>query len=723
MDENKNELEEFDLEDILKEFHDDTKDDVPEAAPAAPVEEPAAPETAEEDEIPSSLPELDLSAPQEAPEDLDELLNLAGLDFSTKPQPAEPPAEDSGAESASDGALEGDTVRFSPITEEQLSQSLAGLKDQGDTAPSTDDTIHLPEEAHPAAPVEPAFEVEEEFIPAPIVFTPRSRLKELKKKLVAGPEKRYYELSEAGLGRLQAAILVNALVVLLCAGVTALFALGMVPQERLRLVIFSQVLAMLVSALMGSNLMVDSLADLLKGRFTVNTLLTLTFAACMVDAVFCLIELRVPCCAAFSLEMTMALWARLQQRNTEMAQMDTMRKAVRLHGIVRVENYYEGKDALLRTEGEVEDFMDTYDKTSGPQLVQSLYAGLSLLACICIAVFAGLSHGLSMGIQILSTSLLVAVPASFFICVSRPMAILERRLHMVGTVLCGWQGVRGLCGKAAFPLYDQDLFPQGSTKLNGVKFYGDRNPDDVVSYTTSLIAMAGGGLVPVFQQLLTSRNGTQYRVDNFRNYGGGGIGGEINGEPVLLGSLNFMQDMGVEIPEGTMVSQAVYAAIDGQLSAVYAISYAKMRSAAAGLVTLCGYSKLTPVMLCGDFMLTESFLRAKFEVKTRRMAFPEQPEADRLRKIGPDPEKPALALTTREELVSSAYAVTGARALRTATRLGVAIHIVGGVLGMIIMLVLAILGNTELLTPINILLYQLVWAIPGLLVTEWARTV
>ena len=35
-----------------------------------------------------------------------------------------------------------------------------------------------------------------------------------------------------------------------------------------------------------------------------------------------------------------------------------------------------------------------------------------------------------------------------------------------------------------------------------------------------------------------------------------------------------MQDMGVEIPEGTTVSQAVYAAIDGQLCAVFAISYA-----------------------------------------------------------------------------------------------------------------------------------------------------
>ena len=47
------------------------------------------------------------------------------------------------------------------------------------------------------------------------------------------------------------------------------------------------------------------------------------------------------------------------------------------------------------------------------------------------------------------------------------LAVLEKRLHMVGTVLCGWEGVKGLSGKAVFPLRDEDLFPLGSTKLNG----------------------------------------------------------------------------------------------------------------------------------------------------------------------------------------------------------------------------------------------------------------
>ena len=709
--ENKNEFQDVTLDEMLSELHGLVDENIPEVEVEPDEELQQLLNLPELTITPVVVKDMELSddttvLPETAEDAADVTGILPELSDITTVIP-ETQAEDP----VPDAVLTEDTVAFHPLAED------AGTAEAEASSP------RLPEDEAVTKVMEPAFEVEEEFTPSPILFNPRSRLKELKKELVAGPEKRYYELSEIGTGKLQMALLLNLIVVLVCAGVTTMFALNMVPENRLRLVIFSQVLAMLVSALLGSHLMVDALAELLKGRFTVNALLTITFAACLLDGIFCLMELRVPCCAAFSLEMTMALWARYQKRSTELAQLDTMRKAVRLHGLIKVDDFYEGKDGILHKDGEVADFMETYQKPSTPEIVQSIYAALSLLACIAIAVFTGILHGFPMAIQIFSTSLLVAVPASFFVSITRPMAILETRLHMVGTVLCGWAGVRDLVGKAVFPVKDQDLFPQGSIKLNGVKFYGDRNPDEVVSYSTSLISACGGALVPVFQQLLTNRGGTALKVDTFRNYGEGGIGGEIRGEPILMGTLNFMQDMGVEIPEGTMVNQAVYAAIDGQLCAVYAISYAKMRSAAAGLVTLCSYRKMTVVKLPGDFMLTENFLRSKFSIKTNRVVFPQWEDGVLLSRFQPDPNEPVLALTTRDELVSAAYAVTGAKALRQSTRLGVAVHLIGGLLGLIIMLALGYLGSTQLLTPTNVLLYQLIWAVPGLLVTEWTRVV
>ena len=660
--------------------------------------------------------------------DLDDILN----EFRQEPPEAPKEAEDSPehpeqiqeeTEKPEDAAPQEAQVPEQPLSEEEFSKILEQLpqeepKEQEPAA--AENTVRL-DKLSDVAPVHQ----EEPPQPKSVILEldPKAKLRELKKKLIAGPEKRYYELSELGLGKLQTSVFLNLVIVLLCAGTTTLFAMDLVPQNRLRLVIFSQVLAMLVSALLGSHQMLDGLGDLFKGRFTVNTLLTITFASCCVDAVFGLRDLRVPCCGAFSLEMAMALLARYHRRSTEMAQMDTLRKAIRLHSMVKLPNYYQGKPGILRGYGRVEDFLENYDRPSGPEKFQCVYAFVSLLLCAGIAVFAGLRHGTALAVQVFSTSLLVAVPASYFIALTRPAAILEKRLHMVGTVLCGWKGIKSLRGKAVFPLKDEDLFPQGSSKLNGVKFYGDRDPDEVVSYTASLICQAGGGLEHVFRQLLTSRGGRELPVTNFRDYGEGGIGGEVCGESVLMGTYSFLRDMGVEVPGGSAVNQAVYAAIDGDLCAVVAISYAKMRSSSAGLVSLCSSRKLTPILVGSDFMITADMLREKFGINTRRMEFPSQEERTELACRQIDGDAFASALTTREDLTSFAYAISGARALRVSAVLGTVIHVLGGLLGMVIMLALAYLGSAELLTPTNVLLYQLVWLLPGLLVTEWTRAV
>lgn len=699
---NQDELQELDLEAIMREFHDPSKDLPPEEPEMAPEdgEEAAeeAPAEAPEDTEPADIPAITEEPEDETPvPDSMEELNIGQIFLE----------EDTGEDAAPDPAA---TVRIDELSD-TLEESTADTAENGSEEPAAEDGSEDTEETSAQPEKEP------------IPFSPRARLRELKTKLIAGPEKRYYELEELGVGKLQIAILLNLALVALCAGGAVLYAMGAVPGNRMRFLAFSQVLAMLVSALLGSNALLDGLGDIFHGKFTLNTLMALTFFACCADAVYCLMELRIPCCAAFCLEMTMALWARYHRRSTEMAQMDTLRKAVNLGSIVKSPDYYNKRPGILRGQGDVEDFMDTYNKSSGPEKLQCVYAFISLIASLGISTLAGLLHGPSMAVQILSTSLLVAVPASFFISLTRPAALLERRLHMVGSVICGWQGVKKLCGKAVIPLRDEDLFPEGSAKLNGVKFYGERTPDEIVSFTTSLIVEAGGGLVNVFRTLLASRGGREYPVEEFRNYGDGGIGGIIQGEPVLLGTLDFMQDMGVHIPDGTMVNQAVYAAIDGELSAVVAISYAKMRSSAAGLVSLTVSRRLTPVMLTRDFMLTESFLRSKFSVRTRKMVFPDQQTRDALAAIQADPEADVLALTTRQDLASYIYAITGSSALRTASRLGIAIHLLGGIVGIAIMLVIAYLGSTQLLTPINILLYQLVWMVPGLLITEWTRSV
>ena len=617
-----------------------------------------------------------------------------------------------------------DTIRMDPVKEAPA--RAADMEQTQRFAPVTETEPETPAKPEPfTGDWEPEYEqpMGDYVPPQPIVFHPKSRLRELKRKLIAGPEKRFYELSEQGVGKLQIAMILSLIVVLLSTGATVLYELDLVQPDRMKLMVFGQFFAMLVSALLGAYQLMEGIGDLFRLRISLNTLLALTFGVCVADSLLCLQELRVPCCAAFSLQVLMSLWSTYHKRVTEMGQMDSLRKAIRLDRLSAVPDYYEGRPGILRDEGQVEDFMDSYDQPTTADRVISVYCILAILAAVAAGVLGGMGHGVSAGIQAASVTLLAAAPASFFVAQSRPMALLQKRLHSLGTVLCGWQGVKGLAKKAVFPLNHEDLFPAGTCKMNGVKFYGTRDPDQVVAYTTALISANGGGLVPLFEQLLDSRNGRHYDGENLRTYGQGGIGGEVCGEPVLVGVLPFMKEMGVEIPEGTRVNQAVYVAIDGEFSGLFAITYERDQAVAAGVRTLASYGGLKNVLITEDFMLTESFIRGKFGVRSRRVVFPEPEIRQELRAIEADEEAPALALMTRQGLAPMAYAVTGARTLRTACVWGVAIHLAAGVLGVAMMLVLTWFGSLHLLTPANMFLYELLWLVPGLLITEWTRSV
>lgn len=620
--------------------------------------------------------------------------------------------------------LTGDTIRMDPIQlpkgEVRNAQPIIEEEEEiSQEAPAT-------EEEPFSDKWEPEYEqpIGEYVPPQPIIFHPRSRLRELKRKLVAGPEKRYYILLEMGLGKLQAAIFLSFLVVLISAVATGMYATGMVQENRMRLLVFGQFLAMLISALLGSFQLIEGVSDLFRKRFTLNTLLAITFLSCCADGIICLQELRVPCCAVFSLEMLMSLWSAYQRRNTEMGQMDTMRKATHLDSIGVVNDYYSEKKGFLRGEGQVEDFMDYYQEIPRPEKNLNRYALIAFVACIGIAILTGLrEQSIQAGVQVFAISLLAAIPATAFVTCSRPIAILERRLHAVGAVLCGWSGVEALCGKAIVPLKHDDLFPNASVRLNGVKFYGSRAPEEIIAYGTALIVGAGSGLAPLFSHILDSRNGSHYDVEALRSYENGGLGGEVEQTSVLVGTIPFLKQMGVDIPEGIRVKQAVCVAIDGEFCGLFAICYEKVKASAAGLVTLCAYRGLHPMISDIDFMLTEEFIRGQFDVRTRRMIFANDSDLKALEEKSLDEQSKVGALVVKEGLLPFAYGITGARAVRMACRIGVIIHILGGILGVGMMLALVLLNALEILSPINVLLYQLVWMIPGLLITEWTRSI
>ena len=650
-------------------------------------------------------------------DDLEDIIR----EYSSRPAPKEEPAT---ATQEGDGA----TVRFAVATDATVRMDVPAKPDQSTRPlPDMDEDVKVfrPAKADP----DPDEDVRV-YQPAPKKqppqpAQPKAAPEEKSREPIAFPHIRRpvqedSGADEKGLGRLRAALIVHG-ALFLAAAVMALLAYR-ADGLQMKLMVAGELMILLLSALVGCRRLLEGLQALRGRSFRLESLLVVTLLVCALDGLLCLGNQNLPFGSVFSLQMMMAQWAEYQKRLTHFSQLDTLHKASDLTAVVKTEGYYKGQPAYQTTKGRLEDFMDHYQADIGPEKALCNYALGAAALGAAVALLTAILHGPATGMRVYAAVLLAAMPASTFVCIRRPEAILEKRMHKLGTVLCGWRGLQNIEPHGLYPLEHDDLIPANHVKLNGVRFYGERNVNTVVSYVAALMAADGGALAKPFEQLRASRNARVCRVEELTSYPDG-IGGQIDGLSVIAGRAEFMENMGVVLPEGVRIPHAVYAAVNQSLCAVFAVSFTRSKSSASGLRTLCDSHHVRPILVDCDFVLTESFLEQKLEVDAHTMIFLDCATRMKLARKTADEAAPAIALATRGGLAQRAYAVTGGAALRSAWRAGAAVHMLGGGLGFLAVTILALQGSLFLLTPYNLLLYGCVWMIPGLLMAEWTRSV
>ncbi len=550
------------------------------------------------------------------------------------------------------------------------------------------------------------------------IYKPHQAASPKREKPQPQPAKEPAAAQENNLNHLQAGIFLNAAIFLASAAATLFYSFVDTAQQPLFMI--WQLLTIALAAVVGWKRMREGFFALLKKKITPESWLLISLVVCVLDAMACLSGQRLPFGAVFALQMLMSRWAAYQRQQGRQSRQEVLKQATTLTAVVKTENYFNGLPAYQSVAATPEDLPSADEQETPPERIFSRYLLVAAIFAVVLALTTGLLHGVDAALQTLSAAVLVALPASAFVAVVRPMAVLEKRLSKLGTVLCGPQVAAVVEKQGFFPLTVKDLFPGDAAKLNGVRFYGGMTPDTVVAYSAALTAADGGSLAAPFEQLRANRNARVCKVEKLTGYPGG-IGGFVEGIEVLVGTLEFMEEAGVELPEGTRLHQAVFSAINGVLSGVFVVTYNRSKSAAAGLRTLCESKNMLPVLVDCDFMLTEPFLREKLGTNTKRVLFPNGQTRMMLSERRPPKTAEVIALTGRSSLAPRAYAVTGSAMLRRSWRAGVLIHLLGGILGLLAVAVLSLTAGGFLLAPYNLLLYGCVWMVPGLLVAEWTR--
>ena len=377
----------------------------------------------------------------------------------------------------------------------------------------------------------------------------------------------------------------------------------------------------------------------------------------------------------------------------------------------------ETEKGACKQAGSVPGFYTTALRENTAAVWQNALMPVVLMASI---VFAGLSSlGQERGDDfLLNWSAILGAGTTFALplCWGMPFSRLARHFHKAGCAVAGWCGAEKISRRRAMILTDGDLFPPGTIQLNGVKVFGE-DLSRVSSYAASMARTADCGLQRLFDGLLRSEGGHYEKVDDFSFYEEGGYSATIRGESVLLGTASFMRKMEVRLPGGINLRTGIFLAMDRQLAAVFAVKYQPSENVDFAL-RMMRRSRITPILASRDPNITPALLKRKFH-KGVKVEFPSLTDRVAFSEAELDRGMPR-ALLFREGLLPYAEAVVGSRRLCKAVRRATALSVLGSVAGTLLSFYMVFQGAYNLLTPLALLVFLLLWALPVLLLADWA---
>ncbi|MBQ8974705.1 MAG: hypothetical protein IJ072_03140 [Oscillospiraceae bacterium] len=335
-----------------------------------------------------------------------------------------------------------------------------------------------------------------------------------------------------------------------------------------------------------------------------------------------------------------------------------------------------------------------------------LWAPMLLIICVVLSLLLSVVHTTAVLLpQFLSATLSVAAGFSGLLAFSLPYAKAARQLRKSGNCIAGWGVADDICCIDGARMTDEDVFPPGTVKIEGVKVFKDVSTEKAIRYTSSLVSQSQSGLSRVFEEMARNQQITLVRVEDFSCYEGG-IGGSIRGDKVLSGSGAFMALMGIHIPESMNITNAVYTAVNNKLICVFAMSYKPKMSVRNAIIDILhGGVKL--FFAVRDFNITPLMLMQKFKIELDGIEYMPIDETYDISQKVPNGDERTCAVIFRDGLGSFGEVIMYGRRLKAVSKVCTAVSVGGSLLGLFLVFVLMLRGTAMSVSAGNVMLFLL----------------
>ncbi len=375
-------------------------------------------------------------------------------------------------------------------------------------------------------------------------------------------------------------------------------------------------------------------------------------------------------------------------------------------------------------------FLDLSYREDATDGISKIVAPIAVIGSIVAAgisfFFTGSIHTSVVG---LSAALIVAAPLSATIAGNFPVLRACKRLNRDGTVMAGGYTAETFAEADSILLDIDDIFPDGSITLHGIKTFAQGRIDEAILDAASVICSTRSTLGSIFINVVQGDRSLLRPADTIVYEDGMGLSAWVNSKRVLIGNRELMMNHGVEIPSRDYEEKYVgggrdilYLSNSGELTAMFVLSYHADEEVKRSL-DIFARRGVKLVINCTDPNITVDKLAALFDFPVEHLKILSSKYQPQCSELTREREKAPAAAVYNGKLSQLSDILGASGSVRQACFLNMLLEIVGVVLGFIMVVFFLFTDSMGSLGLVPLLLYQLFWAAAVMVVTLLRKAV
>ncbi len=363
-------------------------------------------------------------------------------------------------------------------------------------------------------------------------------------------------------------------------------------------------------------------------------------------------------------------------------------------------------------------FLELSYRDDATESIARIVSPIVFLCSILVGIIAFLLTGrLSDAITGFAAILCVAAPFSATIAGALPVFRSCGALNDEGSMMAGGYTAETFAETDSVLLDIEQLFPDGSIILHGIKTFAQGRIDEAILDAASVICSTRSTLGSIFINVVQGDRKLLKPVDTIIYEDGMGLSAWVGGKRVLIGNRELMINHGIDIPSHDYENKYVgsgkdilYLANSGELTAMFVLSYHADRDVYASLGVMAERG-VRLVINCSDPNITKKKLSDIFGYPESQLNLLSSKYQQKCAELTEERETAPAAAVYDGSLYALSNLLNCCGIIRQSSFAAALIEMIGIILGFVLVTIFLFTGNIRSLDMYILLAFQLFWLV------------